>query len=98
MRYPSGRMIGDKQGKKIIDKYKNLLNQKDKDSLLKEGAALLSSIPRISKNMASKILERIPLKELITLKSDDISSVVNINMGKRKVGKVAATNIMKFLV
>lgn len=97
IRYPSGRIIGEKHSKKLIDKYKSLLVNTDPDELLKGGANLLSSIPRISKNMASKILEHIPLVELITLKTSDASKIADIKMGKRRVGKVAAANIIKFL-
>ena len=102
MRYPSGLLINNKRGKKIIDRYKKLLDSKN-DNLVKDGANMLKSIPRISYKMANIILNQISLNMIINYIINDEKEkchdkISNIRYSeKRKIGNKAAENIIKFL-
>jgi len=103
IRYPGGTLIGKKRAQGIISRYKKLIDDKN-PNLIKEGSKLLSSIPRISENMATIILKEISLKEIVSaiVKDDDIKKMIcTISLiqfsSKRKVGKSVSSNIIKYL-
>ncbi len=92
MRYPGGRLIGEKKAREVIKKFTTFDTNKDR------AVKFLSSVPSVSKKSAGKILDSITLKDIVNLTEEEKSMIADIKFTeKRKIGKAMALKIIKFL-
>ncbi len=96
LKYPTGGTIGLKKAECIFNSKKILIS----DSIVnkKIQVKILSNIPLISKQTAEKILSITTIKDILEENiNEDSLSMIN-KTEKTKLGKKAASNIIKYLV
>jgi ERCC4-type nuclease len=95
LQYTNGRKIGTKKAKKIIQA---VIAANNIHSYVPSiYAKLLAAIPGISRSTAQKILDNYPMTKLVAEWNDIAPALVNMSIGKVRLGKKKVGLIQKYL-